>query len=214
MDEEVEELFEEEVDELVEIPDEVDVEDEVAPDEVELDDPPVEDVELISILIPLLPDELPLPELPKKPPAKNPPTKPPPVDPPITPDDPPPELPVAISPIGGGRGMGAPWLVTVTTAGAHWAWVVVTVRRTTRLGAVRATVRRTTRFLVTTFFATCARGLGLLSTTCTAPPPTSAPPQAHAQSFAKAMRTDMIVPLFPLLARDARRHVQRIAQTE
>jgi hypothetical protein len=42
----------------------------------------------------------------------------------------------------------------------------------------------------------------------------SAPPHAQAHSFAKAMRTDMIVPLFPLLARDARWHVQRIARTQ
>lgn len=43
--------------------------------------------------------------------------------------------------------MGAPWVVTVTTAGGHCCWVWVTTRRTTRVVAGRRTaVRRTTRF--------------------------------------------------------------------
>ncbi|WP_206376832.1 hypothetical protein [Sphingomonas sp. G-3-2-10] len=113
------------------------------------------------MLMPLLPEEpLPLPELPKKPPAKKPPMKPPPLEPPTTPDEllEPLELDdtIGISPLdpyrGGGRGMGEPWLVTVTTAGGHWACVWVTVRRTTRLAGRRTTVRRT----VVRFFATDA----------------------------------------------------------
>jgi len=81
--------------------------------------------------------------------------------------------------------------VTVTTAGGHSALVVVTVRRTTRVRAGWVRACRTTRF-----FAICGTGgrAACVSATCTAPPPTIAPPHAQAQSFAKAIRTDMVIP--------------------
>jgi hypothetical protein len=40
------------------------------------------------------------------------------------------------------------------------------------------------------------------SATCTAPPPITAPPQVQAQSFARAILTDMIRTLFLVLAPD------------
>lgn len=49
--------------------------------------------------------------------------------------------------IGGGKGIGVPWVVTVTTAGGHCAWVWVTTRRTVRcLIGLRTVERRITRF--------------------------------------------------------------------
>jgi hypothetical protein len=47
------------------------------------------------------------------------------------------------------------------------------------------------RFAATCFLLKDVRALDV-SATCTAPPPTSAPPAAHAQSFAIAIRTDMM----------------------
>ena len=93
---------------------------------------------------------------------------------------------------GSGIGMGGrPWLATVTTLGVQ---VVVVVVRTTlrtrftlRTGVLRAILRAFTFFFATLY--TCAGGA---SATCIAPPPMSAPPQVQAQSFAKAMRTDII----------------------
>jgi hypothetical protein len=65
----------------------------------------------------------------------------------------------------------------------------VTVRRTTRF-AGRTTRRVTVRF-ATVRFATTRCAWTWLATS-TAPPPMIAPPHAQAQSFAKAIRTDMV----------------------
>ncbi|WP_431582467.1 hypothetical protein [Sphingomonas sp.] len=116
---------------------------------LELVDPPL-DVD--EMTIPPLPLELPPP---KKPPPKKPPPPPKP-PPPITAAPPPPPPLIGISPLDpakatGGRGMGAPWLVTVTTAGGQAARVCVTTRRTLLTGRFTAT-RRTTR-LVTVLVA-------------------------------------------------------------
>ena len=103
--------------------------------EVELD-PPLDVEEMTMLpLDPVLPP-------PKKPPAKKPPPPKPPLPPMITGGLPP---PVAISGPGG-SGIGAPWLVTVTVAGAQAVCVVTTLRRT----GVCWTTRRTAAF-----FATC-----------------------------------------------------------
>ena len=102
------------------------------------------------MIAPELP-ELPLDPPPKKPPEKKPPPPKPPPPPTAAAAPPPPppatgNSPLEPSPKEGGRGMGAPWLVMVTTAGAHDAVVVVTVRRTRLMGR-RTTVRRTAGFL-------------------------------------------------------------------
>ena len=92
----------------------------------------------------------------------------------------------------GGSGIGAPCVVTTTTSGLVVVVVVVTTRRTSFLRSVPATAAlRTTRFLATVY---CLTTLGCVtrSTAYTPLPPMTAPPQAHAQSFAKAMRTDMM----------------------
>ena len=146
------------------------------------------------MLMPLLelpePLPLPLPDPPKKPPAKKPPMKPPPPEPPITP-----ELvePLALDETTGNwlRGGGSGALGVMMTWAAPWLVVVVTVRRTTRRGAAtRRTVRRTTRFF--TIVCCCTtRGLATRSVTYTPLPPITAPPQAQAQSLARAMRTDI-----------------------
>ncbi len=102
------------------------------PDEVEVLMPPVE----------LLVDEMTTlpPPLPPPPPPKKPPTKPPPPKPPLPPmtigtAPPPPDI-IGISAgaiaIGAGRGMGAPWLVTVTTEGAQAVTVLIVRRLTVR----------------------------------------------------------------------------------
>jgi hypothetical protein len=51
--------------------------------------------------------------------------------------------------------------------------------------------RFATRFTGVDFFVKDVRAF-CVSATCTAPPPTIAPPTVHAQSFAKAIRTDMM----------------------
>ncbi|HEU4959744.1 MAG TPA: hypothetical protein VFT56_04995 [Sphingomonas sp.] len=103
-------------------------------DEVE-EEPPLEVEEMTMLpLDPVLPP-------PKNPPAKKPPPNPPnpPLPPTITGGLPPPvEMTGA-----GGKGIGAPWLVTVTVAGAQAVSVFVTTLL--RTGAWW-TVRRTTCF--------------------------------------------------------------------
>lgn len=170
-------------------PDEVELED--PPDEVELDEPPDEvevdpplELEVEETTIPLDPPP-PLP--PKKPPAKNPPPKPPPnPPPPITTGG---ALGPALAICGaGGSGTGGVWVETVTTVGSHAGSGAG--GRTRGRAATRST-RRFTGFAATFFLLNSVRGL-LVSATCTAPPPISAPPAAHAASFAIAIRTDMI----------------------
>jgi hypothetical protein len=57
------------------------------------------------------------------------------------------------------------------------------------------TGRDATRFFTITRFAACflimTRSARAVSAIWTAPPPTTAPPQAQAQSLAKAIRTDI-----------------------
>jgi hypothetical protein len=91
----------------------------------------------------------------------------------------------------GGSGIGAPCEVTVTVCGWQATCVVVT----TRLRTWRATTGRATACLITLRLIG-VRLAAWVSATCTAPPPIMAPPHAQAQSFAKAIRTDMIV--FPV----------------
>lgn len=140
-------------------------------------------------------DELP----PKKPPEKKPPPKPkPPLEPPTmigTPLE-----PLEPTAIGGGGGGGANIggmiirEVVTPAAGAAQA-TRRTVRRTTRRCAL---LRRTTepvRALACACWTMAGRAGGF-SATWTAPPPMIAPPQEQAQSFAKAILTDMISILF------------------
>lgn len=179
VDDEVDDEVEEDVDELtpLDVEDEVD---ELTPLEVEVEEPPV-DVEVeeppvevdeppdevlvdeppleISMLMPLLLPEL-LPELPKKPPAKKPPPKPPPypAEPPITPAAA--LLAAATTGISrGGRGIGAPCVVTTTTCGC--VVVVVVTRRTSFLRTTPATgALRMTRFFATVY---CLTTLGCVT---------------------------------------------------
>jgi len=143
-------------------------------DEVELD-PPLEVDE--TTMLPLDP-----PPPPKKPPAKNPPPNPPkpPLPPTITGAWPPPPLITGA----GGNGIGAPWLVTVTTCGVQAVEVRVVTTLRTRCGTTACLM---TCRLIETRDAAC------VSATWTAPPPMIAPPHAQAHSFAKAIRTDMSV---------------------
>jgi hypothetical protein len=94
--------------------------------------------------------------------------------------------------------------VTTTVGGGHCCCVWVTTRRT--VTGRRTTVRLTTFFVATWVWTT---RLGAVSATYTVPPPITAPPQVQAQSFAKAMRTDMMSH-FPLLARAPRRNVSSL----
>ncbi len=162
-----------------------------------VDDPPAEVevdplvLEVDDTTMPLDPPD-PLPP-PKKPPAKKPPPMPPPPVPPTStgpgPKPPPDSAGISAPTKAGGRGTGAAWLATVTTVGAHTALVRVTIRFTTRRGAGRAATRLVmTRLVIARFVISrfCDD-----SATCTAPPPMTAPPQAHAHSFANAIFTDM-----------------------
>ena len=99
----------------------------------------------------------------------------------------------------GGRG-----IVCVTTCVCGVAWrmtrFVVTTRRTRFTGFFAAWRLRTTFFGLqgAQGFAVWARAAGT-SEICIAPPPMIAPPQVQAQSFARAIRTDMVfLSLFPL----------------
>lgn len=207
-------------------PDEV--EDEVAPDDVELDEPPEppEDVELdeppdppddVEVDPPLVLDVEdttipPEPPPPKNPPAKKPPPIPPPPVPPTSTGPPPKPPPLTIGAMSapvkaGGRGTGAAWLATVTTVGGHTVLVRVTTRVTTLCrtgrGAARLVMARfvIARLVISRFCADSA--------TCTAPPPMTAPPQAQAQSFAKAIFTDMPSQSSPRTLSALRRHRHR-----
>jgi hypothetical protein len=161
-----------------------------------VDDPPAEVeveplvLEVDDTTIPLDPPE---PPPPKKPPAKKPPPIPPPPVPPTStgPGAKPPPCMTGMSGLAkaGGSGTGSAWLATVTTVGAHTVLVRVTMRFTTRLGAGRAATRFVmTRLVMARFvISRCCDD----SATCTAPPPMTAPPQAHAHNFANAIFTDM-----------------------
>jgi hypothetical protein len=163
------------------------------------EEPLVVVVELIVTLPPLDP--------PKNPP-KNPPPKPPkPLDPPITTGVPPP--PAAIIGAGAGSGNGAmanccasmqtcsPLWVT-SCLGASHSSVTMRLICLTLCGTRRCTVLTyLTGFLVLvclTDFTYLVPAAGA-SATCTAPPTASAPPAATADSFARAIRTDMVCSL-------------------
>lgn len=171
-----------ELEEDVEPPD-----DDVEPPEVEVDPPLV--VELITTLPPLDPPP------PKKPPKKPPPQ--PPIAPPPTTTGTPPPL-ASIGCCGrGGSGAGMAIIAISGWAGAQ-VRVVVTTRRMRLVlrGAALATRWAVWRLAVVPFDAlaywTWAAGA---SATWTAPPPTSAPPAAQADNFARAIRTDISVAL-------------------
>ena len=168
------------------------------PDDVELLMPPVLlDVDEITTVPPPL-----LPPPPEKPPKKPPPKPPPnPPDPPITTGTPPPPPPSYGACGMNGTGMGGiPWLATVTTVGVQVLVVVVRTTLRTRL-TLRTGVRCAILRAFTFFFATLYTCAGGVSATCIAPPPISAPPQVHAQSFAKAIRTDIFSTFFSLGAK-------------
>ncbi|MEQ8309803.1 MAG: hypothetical protein RIA72_03810 [Sphingopyxis sp.] len=82
-------------------------------------------------------------------------------------------------------------------------FLVVTTRRT-RFTGLRAAWRLRTTFLPVQgeHLAVCARAAGT-SATCIAPLPIIAPPQVHAQSLARAIRTDIDFLSFPLQVRSA-----------
>lgn len=161
-----------------------------------VDDPPAE-VEVDPLVLEVddttIPLEPPDPPPPKKPPAKKPPPIPPPPVPPTRtgpgPKPPPDSCGISALAKAGGSGTGAAWLATVTTVGAQTVLVRVTMRLTIRFGAGRAATRLVmARFVIARFVISrfCDD-----SATCTAPPPMTAPPQAHAHSFANAIFTDM-----------------------
>lgn len=165
----------------------VELEEEVEPPEEEVEPPLV--VELITTLPPLDPPP------PKKPPKKPPPQ--PPTGPPPTTTGTPPPL-ASMGCCGRGRkGAGVAIRAISGWAGAQ-VRVVVTTRRMRLVlrGAALATRCAVWRLAVAPLAAlaywTWAAGA---SATWTAPPPTSAPPAAQADNFARAIRTDISVAL-------------------
>ncbi len=193
------ELVEELEDELLE---ELELLDELVDTPLEVEVDPPELVEAVMMTLPPL--EL---DPPKKPPLKKPPPKPkpaPPLPPTTTRPLLPPELAIPISATGTGagtKGIGCGVMVRVTVR-------VPTVApaprvRPVAMQAVRLTVRRTTRRCVVARLTCVVRAFvcltiagrgGGFSATWTAPPPMIAPPQAQAQSFAKAILTDISAP--------------------
>jgi hypothetical protein len=89
------------------------------------------------------------------------------------------------------------------------------MRFTIRRGALRRAMRFRTTFFTRTLpdqvLLGCAYAdRGAASDTCIAPPPITAPPQAQAQSFARAIRTDITnFLLFDLLIRPIRNEAVR-----
>lgn len=163
---------------------------------LEVETPPVEvetplDVEVDPPVLETVMSVRPPPELPpKKPPAKKPPEKPPLVPPTTTGMAPPPLLAIAIGGGGGGANIGG-MMVRVVTAPAVAAGAAQVTRRTVRLTTRRLELaRRTVAGLALACLTTVGRGGGF-SARETAPPPMIAPPQVHAQSFARAILTDI-----------------------
>ncbi len=131
--------------------------------------------------------------LPTKPPEKKPPPKPKPPDEPPTTTRPllPPLDATATGGGGGGTNIGGMMVRVVTAAGAAQA-TRRTVRRMTRRWLARRTWLRAFAFACLTI----AGRSGGFCATWTAPPPMIAPPQVQAQSFAKAILTDITASLF------------------
>lgn len=209
-DEELDELDEDEPPLEVEVevdPPEVEVE--LPPDEVEVEPPEVElPPEEVEVEPPVLVDVMtmlpPLEPLEPKKPPKKPPPKPPPLEPPITVTPPlPPET-------GGGGGMYGAGIGTQASSCSQQAGFSITrrMRLTTRGAGVarRATCRRALGlgFATLTCFTYSGRVVAGASATCTAPPPTSAPPTAKADNFARAIRTDIGFAFFVSPASQAR----------
>jgi hypothetical protein len=86
--------------------------------------------------------------------------------------------------------------VSVSWPGARTTHSVRATRRT-RFALTRARAMRAGA--ATLDFLTMAGRSGGFSVTCTAPPPITAPPAVQAQSFAKAIFTDIIRTLFQVL---------------
>jgi len=169
---------------------------ELPPVEVEL--PPVEvEPPLVEVDPPVVVEEmttLPPPLLPPKKPPKKPPMPPPqPPLPPATMIGPllPPDM-LGISETGRSSGNGAICVRDVTTVGVgvgRGPAIFTTLRGGAFTGA-RCAVLIGLRF---TWLTTAGRDA---SASCRAPPPMIAPPAAQAQSFAKAILTDIVRPLF------------------
>lgn len=223
LDEEVEDIFPLEV-EVDDPPEDVELEEppvlvELPPVLVELPPDPPDDVDvepplvetdtplLINVTTTLPPPDPPPPNPPPKPPP-NPPPKPPPKppEPPTTGMKAPPLPP--LPPSNGPRskaasraaigGKGARLAIVVMVVPPPVAQAVWTVRRTLRTTRPCATRTGATRLCFVTL-ACWTRGRAC-SVTCTAPPPMIAPPHAHAQSFAKAIFTDITsYPVFAAL---------------
>ena len=155
---------------------------------------------LLSIVI-VVPPLVELP--PKKPPEKKPPPKPkPPEEPPTT--TMPPEPPLDATATGGGGGganMGG-MMVRVTVCVGAAQPIRRTVRRTIRPCALQDERRIVVRCQRVPCEAEACRSTtvparaGEPSATWTALPPMIAPPQVQAQSFARAILTDITASLF------------------
>jgi len=188
----------------------VDVEVELPPVDVEVEEPPVE-VELPPVEVEVDPPEevleitMPPVELPpKKPPEKKPPPKPkPPDEPPTTtmPLEPPLEA-TATGGGGGGANIGGMMVRVTVWVGASQP-TRRTVRRTSRRPWLdrrvvvdrRQLLRELCEAEACRSTTVCERA-GALSATWTALPPMIAPPQVQAQSFARAILTDITASLF------------------
>jgi hypothetical protein len=172
---------------------------EVEPPEVEVEPPEVEveppEVETVIVVLP--PVELPPTKLPLKKPAPKPLPKPAPEPAPMTIGTPPLAL-LAIATGGGGGGgtnIGGMMVRVVVTCGIGQE-TARTVRCTSRRRYLLV-ARRTwpVRAWACAWLTRLGRGGGF-SATWTAPPPMMAPPQVQAQSFAKAILTDITSILF------------------
>lgn len=162
----------------------------------ELDEPPEVLVEpvLVEVITTLPPEELP----PPKNPPKKPPPNPPPQPPPMTTGVPPPP------PVCGGSG-GSIGIAAMAICGAGSQVVVVRVMtRRMRFTLRGAAAMRWARWGMTRLsrgaatlacFTYCGFVVLGASATCTAPPPSNAPPAAVAASFTMAVRTDIILSL-------------------
>ena len=163
------------------------------------------EVEPLVVVVEVIWTWPPLLDPPKNPP-KKPPPKPPPLDPPTITGVPPPPPPPATKPPAAGMGIGT---IAICCSSAQTCAPSCSTRR---LGASHSMVTmRWTRWILrgTTCRSVLTYLTGLVvftsltylvdvaaagaSATWTAPPTASAPPAATADSFARAIRTDMVV---------------------